>query len=638
MPPPSKAPERRHREKISPARAVGIAAINAATTPAVRRRLKSSRAIAVVVEVPGTGWVKVIEKHFAHQVINWSVFARDGSERHRHKPDVGNDEVCRDLGGGRHVVGIAANLAILPSALLPAADITIRIRAPSGAVVREAMRLCLNGRMPTVIDDSVVAGLELEDIVGALRSGSKPAEAVERLVAAARQRAGRDSVGEAPDLQTAIEYGAARDWGLALARDIAAFKAGRLAWRECDRGAVVYSDPGCGKSVLAGSIARACGIPLIRSSVAELFATSEGDLGAVIKAQRAVFARAAAIAPCLLFLDEIDAMPNRATLSSRNRDWWMPVINDWLLLLDSAVSGQREGIVVLGATNRIEAVDPAMLRPGRLERAIEIQRPNVAGIINMLRYQLYGDLANDDLTDIAGMLDGATAAQIMDVVRTARRAARQAGHTFALEHLRTVAFGEAASEDAAFLRRAAIHEAGHAVIGAIHRPGSVVRVSLQSQGSRAGSTTMRPPAAPLLTLEFVEQQVVEALAGGEAERVILGSATSGSGGSEDSDVANATRVIAALHASTTLAGAPIYLCPPREATELLRVDHSLRASVQQHMERLMARAGEMVRRHQAAISTVADELVRRRILTGADVEAVMKEGADNRVAAPAPDQ
>ena len=622
-PPPS---NKRKREKLSPGRAVVVAALNAAMTPEIRRRIAGKRtSLAVVVEVPGAGWVPVLDRHFRDLPIGWETFARTGNQRSRDKSDIGNDEVCRSLGAGGRVAGIAANTGLLPSSLLAAADITIRIAAPTGAVIREAMRLCLTGRLPKTIEDGIVAGLEFEDIVAALRKGSTPAEALSRLGAAARQRAGRDASGGAPALETAVEYGEARAWGLALARDIAEFRAGRLQWRECDRGAVLYSDPGCGKSVLAASIAQACGIPLIRASVAEYFATvGDCDLGTVIKAQRATFARAAAVAPALLFLDEIDAMPDRRTLSPRGRDWWMPVINDFLLLLDSAVSGQREGLVVLGATNRIEAVDPALLRPGRLERAIEIKRPDVAGVVNILRFHLGGDLAGTDLTDIAGMIEGATAAEIMDLVRTARRAARHDGRAFSVDDLRSAAFGEAASEDPDFLRRAAVHEAGHAVAASIHRPGSVICVSLQARGPGGGFTKMAPPRAKLFTLQEIEEQVIESLCGGEAERVVLGQASTGAGGGDESDIARATRVISALHASTTLAGAPVYLCAARDALEAIRLDPLLRTSVQKHLETLMARAHDLVGRHQSEIIEVADELARRRILSGDEVLAIMR--------------
>ena len=96
----------------------------------------------------------------------------------------------------------------------------------------------------------------------------------------------------------------------------------------------------------------------------------------MIKEQRSFFEKAARLADprtrgcCLLFCDEIDAVPNRFALSSRNSDWWLPVITDFMMLLDDSV-GSREGVIVLGATNRPQAIDPAITRPGRLERFIE---------------------------------------------------------------------------------------------------------------------------------------------------------------------------------------------------------------------------------------------------------------------------
>src|ERR1035437_7938588 len=297
------------------------ASLEAVTTPAIRRRLSGKTAIAVVIGVPSTAWVKPVEQFLdATATVPWLIFARDGSDKQRHKSSFGNDLVSEKLSAGRRVVGIAANPeAVLPTALLAAADLTITIEQLNGAVVLETMRRCLRGRMPRRIDDAVVAGLEIEDFVSAMRAGSTAAQALQRLKLASRQRVGSQET-RAPNLETAVEYGAAREWGLSLARDIADYRAQRLAWRDVDRGAGFYSTPGCGKSVLAASIAQACKIPLLRFSMSEFFSDNSGDLGAVIKSQRADFARAASIAPVLLLLDELDAIPNRATLSPRGAD------------------------------------------------------------------------------------------------------------------------------------------------------------------------------------------------------------------------------------------------------------------------------------------------------------------------------
>jgi ATP-dependent 26S proteasome regulatory subunit len=193
-----------------------------------------------------------------------------------------------------------------------------------------------------------------------------------------------------------------------------------------------------------------------------------------------MFERAAAFgAPCILFLDEIDALPNRATMSPRGADWWTPVVTDFLLSLDNAVAGKRAGIVVVAATNNIGGVDAAVLRPGRLERAIEITRPDHAGTVNILRYHLHGELPGDDLTDVAHLMDGSTGAEIMMAVRDARRIARTAGRALALED---IAHAIAPIEEIApaALNRICIHEAAHAVTALVAPSGVLKRAALSA--------------------------------------------------------------------------------------------------------------------------------------------------------------
>jgi len=600
------------------------ASLEAVTTPAIRRRLSGKTAIAVVIGVPSPAWVKPVEQFLdATAAVPWLVFARDGSDKNRHKSSFGNDTVSEKLSAGQRVVGIAANPeTILPAALLAAADLTITIEQPSGAVVLDTMRRCLRGRMPRRIDDAFVAGLEIEDFVSAMRAGSTPAQAVQRLKLASRQRVGSQEA-RAPLLETAVEYGAAREWGLSLARDIADYRAGRLAWRDVDRGAVFYSEPGCGKSVLAASIAQACKIPLIRASMAEFFSDNSGDLGAVIKSQRAAFARAAAMAPVLFFLDEIDAVPNRATLSPRGADWWLPVINDLLLLLDSAIGGQRDGIVVIGATNRIQAVDAALLRPGRLERAIEIGRPELAGVINIMRYQLGGSLKGADITDVARLAEGSTAAEIMDAVRGARRIARHAGHDLTLDDLRAQLIG-AADEPPDFLRRIAVHEAAHAVTAVTIPIGKLTYVKLASRSGSAGHTRLEYFDDDLTVLADVENRVVSILAASVAERLFLGAASTGSGGNDHSDLGLATTMIAVIHTSTCLAGTLLHRCSSDDALATVRQDPELRRQVEQHLRELEERACELVQRHRDSILAVADELAVKRHLTGDAVMSIIE--------------
>jgi cell division protease FtsH len=623
---PVPEPRQPERKAMSARSAIVAAAIEAAATPSQRRGwTRPRRPLVVAVTVPASSWVKAVESYFqGFTDARWLTFARTGSIKSRDKPDVGNDEVAAAIAKGRSVVGIAATVQMQPASLIAAADMTVRIASPDGGVLRRAMRLCLDGQVPRAVDDAVAAGLDLDDLVAAFRPGSTPSEAIARLRTAAAARSGVAAGIDLPDLETAVEYGAARTWGLALARDIADFRAGRITWAEIDRGAVLHSEPGFGKSFFARILARACGIPLVVFSIGELFASSRGDLDGVIKLMRSFFERAGALAQpvCLLFLDEIDALPNRATLTGRNEDWWLPLITDFLTQLDDSV-GSREGVIVLAATNRPDAVDPALLRPGRLERIIEIGRPDAAGVLNILRFHLKQDLLGADLAEVSQLVEGSTAAEIMEVVRAARRTARLAKRPLTVGDLRGRIVG-AENEDAGFLQRVALHEAGHAVSSVALGVGTLRRVQIRSQGRAGGHTAIEHAAhAGLATLDEVERHVTSVLAAGVAERLILGSASTGSGGSEGSDIAFASDLLSVLHASTAVTGNLLHRAAPDRALETVRADPQLRRVVGRHLRRLEKRAEAVVTAHRAAIEAVAAALVRTRHLSGDEVRGIV---------------
>lgn len=621
---PKKRAKKPIAKKPDACAAIVAAAMLEATTPEMRELLAGTRSLAVVIKVPSSSWVKPVERHFTEVLSeDWWTFARDGSNRMRDKNTVGNDEVGQRLSSGARVVGIASNPEVyLPTTLVTAADVTITIANPTGAVVLDAMRRSLSGRSPKRIANEIVAGLELADLVAAMRAGSPSAKAHRRLKSGFERRRGTVAKVDPPRLDDAVEYGAARDWGLSLARDIADYRTGRLAWRDVDRGAVFYSEPGCGKSLLAASIAQACKIPLIRASMSEFFSDNAGDLGAVIKSQRATFARAASIAPVLLFIDEVDAVPNRATLSPRGADWWLPVITDLLLLLDSAMSA-RDGIVVCAATNRIEAVDTALLRPGRLERAIRIVRPGLAGIVNILRYQLGSSLKAFNLDEVARLAEGSTPAEIMEMVRAARRSARQAHREMSLEDLKAQALPPE-NYSAPTLRLLSLHEAAHAVAAIKLNVGKVVAIRLQSRGHVGGYTKVRDDTDELAGLDHIENRVVGILSARSAERLFLGYASTGSGGTPASDLGVATAILAGLHTSAGYGSTLLYRCNMDEATDLMRLDPRLQREVELHLRKLESRADAFVRGHRVEIFAVADALAAARHLSGGQVEEILE--------------
>jgi cell division protease FtsH len=479
-----------------------------------------------------------------------------------------------------------------------------------------------------------VAPAELEELPLDVEQGliineaSSPAKPAAK---AHKTPVGAGSDGHLPSLETAVEFGDARVWGLSLARDIAEYRAGRIGWQDVDRGAVLYSEPGLGKSMFARILAKACGVPLVAYSIADLFASSPGYLDSVVKAGRAVFARAAAAAaaasaPCILFLDEIDALPSRSKMSDRDAAWWTPVITDFLLALDAAVAGQRTGIVVIGATNNIGGVDTALLRPGRLERAIFIARPDHAGVMNILRYHLDGALADEDLTLVGHLLSGSTGADIMLTVREARRLARFGGRELSIDDLVRAAIPEHEIEPEALLR-ISTHEAAHAVGSLAVPAGVLLRCILTGAARSPGQTIVAKETGDLATRDSIERRAVVTLCGRAAERLLIGSVSLGSGGDDDSDLAVVTRFVATLHGSTGLGGSLVYLASHDEALQAVRYDLKLRARVERHMRLLQARADQVVWEHRGAIIAVAEQLRSRRHLSGDEIRRIFEATA-----------
>lgn len=613
----------------NPRTAIVKAAIEASLPPEFRSALRKSAQFAIVVTVPSTSWINAVDDFFANGAWDrrWTRYARDGSLPRDHVPSNGCGAVATSLARGECVVGIATTPdRVLPDTLIAAADFRIQI-VVNAAVLRKALRAALPGTMPRGIPDDLTR-LDLDDYVAAMRRGSNCAKALSRFSDVATHRLGRSALAAAPDLETAVEFGAARTWGLALAHDLSEYRSNRLPWSALDRGAIWHSPPGYGKTLLAHCLARKCAVPLITGSIGEIFASTSGFLDSVVKGQRELFSKAAAAAAAnrgaLLFLDEIDALPSRESLkNSRGADFWMPVIADFLLLLDDATSGRREGIVVIAATNRIEAVDPAILRPGRLERSIEILPPDEAGILNIVRFHA-PELKVAGLKKIADRLTGQTAAEIMETVRAARRIARQAGRPLAAGDIVAAALPSMPLSPEA-LYRVAVHEAGHAVVAYFLGAGRVGHIRVGARGALNAQTIVEFEDAPIVTRETMEKQAILLLAGRAAEIELLGSASTGSGGDAGgSDLGRASRILASLHFSYGLGGDEIvHMCDPEDAALELWRSPSTRRGVDSLLRAFQVRAIEIVRENRDAVAAIAKLVAEERFVSGTEIKAVL---------------
>ncbi|MCG6205829.1 AAA family ATPase [Rhodopseudomonas sp. HC1] len=612
----------RPRERPGAMDAIISAAFEAAVPRKMLRRLLHGQALAATLVVPAACWVSPMADYLAKRLGTRWLLDRYDREADKGSLRLESDETARILSRGRCVLGIAPDADFFPEALRQTADLSIVVPPPNGAVVHRAIARFL-GRSPGIAADGVPDGLGLHHIVAALRPGSGGATILRRLSApAAAKTAATERV---PDLATAVEYGAARLWGLDLARDIADFRAGRIAWRDLDRGICLHSPPGCGKSWFPKILAKASGVPLVSTSVGDWFAGGNGYLDAVIKQARQAFADAAdqARPVAILHLDEIDALPNRSTMSDRGREWWTAVVTDVLTRLDSTLTG-RDRVVVVGSTNDIARVDAALLRPGRLERVVEIAPPDHAGIVNILRFHL-GDEVPQDLSSLAPLLEGATAADLMQTVRAARRIARHAGRALTLDDLRaaTLPFE---SHPPQRLFRMAVHEAGHVVAAMALGVGIVAHVVLRRDGASGGQIAIDYADDDILTRRGIEDRVTVALAARTAEELLIGAMSTGSGGGAESDLGAATIEIAALHASYGLRGTPLFLADagPTLLAEVKR-DPILRARVSQDLLYLEKRAAELIEANRALVLTIARRLAETRYLDRRQIDEIVKD-------------
>jgi cell division protease FtsH len=614
------------------------AALRRATTKADRHRaLRDGRPAAVVIGVSSATWIDPVERYIERLRPDWLVMARDGSDRHRHKASVGNDCVGRALAKGRSVVGVATDPERqLPRTLMAAADVRIDVAGLDPAIVGKVMRSCFPGDDVPTIPSDALAALELDDVVAAMRPGITAADTIELMSRASRRRAAGDDVSTAPVLATAVEFGAAREFGLALAQDIIDFKQGG-AWSDAMKGGIFFGPSGTGKSTLAASIAAAAGVPFLRFSVASMF-DKDSHLGTVCAALRETMslaqAAAAAAKCCIAMYEEVEFIPRRDQLDAHGRSFWTPIIDLLLLLTDAGLApdeknggaGRPVGVFLLGATNHLDMVEPALLRPNRFERAVEVTRPDAAGVANILRFHLGSALAGDDLSGIARSLEGATAAECMAVVRAARRAARRADRPLRLTDLATAAHGDdVRSPQVAW--RIAVHEAAHAVTTVVTGEGGLVYVSIQGHGGR---TRIEGDRDDLPTLESVERTVVCLLAAGAAESSIVGSLSIGWSGSDGSDLGKVSSMLAHLHASSGLTGNLFMRAgEPDAALAAVRGDPELGRAVEEHLRCLHGRAVALVGRHRDRIVAVAEALVERRHLDAAEVVTIVSGIPEN---------
>lgn len=441
----------------------------------------------------------------------------------------------------------------------------------------------------------------------ALHPARGPEGALERLKSVLERGRTHPTASKAPRLSDLHGYGTAAEWGLAAAADLMAYSRGQH-WSSCEQGALLTGIPGVGKTLLAAAIASEAGVPFLAGSLAQWQAEGEAHLGTTLKAMRAFFGHAKKVAPCVALVDELDSFGDRRKLESHNHHYGVQVINGFLECLDG--DGGREGVLLVGATNNPGWIDPAILRSGRFDRQIAIEAPSLNDLASMLRHHLGSELSGIDLLLIARRGLGGTGADCAAWVRRARGRARRAGRSLDASDLLREVMGSTEELDVEEERRAAVHEAGHAVAARVFGL-PVGDLVLRSPG-HGGDSYMGFRMPRILTRKTMETVLAVLMAGRAAEIVLFGSPSAGAA----ADLATASKIARDMRVRWGLCN----VLAVRDAVDTAsgaetRVEHSL--------QRASARAVKALACRRRIVLRLAVTLLRRRSLTADEIEKLL---------------
>ncbi len=406
------------------------------------------------------------------------------------------------------------------------------------------------------------------------------------------------------------------------------------------KGVLLFGPPGTGKTLLAKAVAGEAGVPFFSVAGAQFV---EALVGVGAARVRDLFERVHAAAPAIVFIDELDAAGRKRGTGGGGggSDEREQTLNQLLVEMDGFEVSS--GIVVIGATNRPDILDPALMRPGRFDRHITIERPEQEGRERILRIHAKGKpiAPSVDFAFLAERTPGFTGADLANVVNEAALLAIRQGKALvepaeleeAIQRVLTgpKRRGRLMSSDER--QRAAIHESGHVVVAAAAgRVADVERVSILSRGKQLATTTLQSDAdVSLLSQTALRGQLVTLLGGIAAENLIFGEMSTG--GEQDLEQAtDLARDMVARYGMSPILGPVRLLGKASEAflgndIPLSDVSPETRATLDAEIRRFIAEAQdeamELLSRHRATLDGLAARLEEEETLEGEELQEVL---------------
>ncbi|MGE9841424.1 ATP-dependent zinc metalloprotease FtsH [Selenomonas bovis] len=410
------------------------------------------------------------------------------------------------------------------------------------------------------------------------------------------------------------------------------------------KGVLLFGPPGTGKTLLAKAVAGEAGVPFFSISGSDFV---EMFVGVGASRVRDLFEQAKKNAPCIVFIDEIDAVGRqRGAGLGGGHDEREQTLNQLLVEMDGFAA--NEGIIIIAATNRPDILDPALLRPGRFDRQIVVDKPDVRGRLAILKVHAKGKpIAQDaDLDILARRTPGFTGADLANLVNeaallTARRNKHQIGMTELEEAIERVMAGPERKSHIMSdeeRRLTAYHEGGHTLVGMmLEHADPVHKVTIIPRGRAGGYTLMLPKEdRNYATRSELLDRLKVAMGGRVAEEVVLKEISTGA----SQDIKQASRIVRSMvmqYGMSDVLGPVSYgedanhqVFLGRDLNNQRNYSEEVASEIDKEVRRIMEDAYEACRQiiteNRDKLELIANALLERETLTAAELEELMRTG------------